>query len=132
MDESGKEHILQLTPENWMVTDLDSFINKVPSTTFIEAIEDSELQLLPNNFFNNSYELDKEELIIQNKKLLKNIIVANKRILSILSASAEERYIDFCEMYPMLIQRIPLKIIASYIGVTLEYLSEIRRKLTRK
>ena len=131
IDKSGKEHILQFTPENWMVTDLDSFINQATSKTYIEAIEDSELKLLPKSFFDNIQALDKHQLFEQNKKLISNIIAVNKRLASILGATAEERYLEFNETYPTLIQRLPQKLIASYIGITPEYLSEIRSKLSK-
>lgn len=131
IDKSGKEHILQFTPENWMVTDLDSFINQTPSKTYIEAIEDSELKVLPKSFFDNLQELGKEQLLEQNRKLIKNIIAVNKRLASILGTTAGERYLEFIETYPTLVQRLPQKLIASYIGITPEYLSEIRNKLSK-
>lgn len=129
LDTTGKEYILQFAPENWMVSDLDSFINHTASTTFIEAIEKSELKLFPQSFFDQPKQLNNAELFEQNQKLIKNIIVANKRLASIFSDTAKERYLDFCKTYPNLIQRLPLKLIAAYIGITPEYLSEIRREL---
>jgi len=129
LDKMGKEYILHFAPENWMVSDLDSFTNDVPSKTFIEAVEDSDVKLLPQSFFDRPEQLNQRELYAQNQKLIKNIIVANKRLTSILSASAKERYLEFCETYPNLVQRLPLKLIAAYIGITPEYLSEIRRKI---
>lgn len=132
IDKTGKDHILQFTPENWMVTDLDSFTNNVPSKTYIEAIELTEIKMIPKSFFENTANMGKEELLEQNKKLIKNIILANKRVALILGSTAEERYLDFCATYPTLVKRISLKLIASYIGITPEYLSELRRKLAGK
>ena len=129
IDKNGKEHILQFAPENWMVSDLDSFVNDVPSTTFIEAVENTEVKLLPRSFFDKSEHLNQEELYKQNQRLIKNIIVTNKRLAAVFSATAKERYLTFCETYPNLIQRLPLKLIAAYIGITPEYLSEIRREI---
>ena len=132
IDKTGKEHILQFTPENWMVSDLDSFTNNVASSTFIEAIEPTEIKIIPKSFFENTSNLGKEELLTQNKKLIKNIIIANKRLALVLGSTAEDKYLDFCATYPTLVKRISLKLIASYIGITPEYLSELRRKLAGK
>ena len=67
-----------------------------------------------------------------NVKLRNNLIATNKRIISLLSATAKERYIEFTETYPSLVHRLPLKLIASYIGITPEYLSDLRRKIAKK
>ena len=132
IDKSGKEHILQFAPENWLISDLKSIFDKVPSTIFIEAVEYSEIQLLHIDDLDNLKVFSKEELINQSKTLVRNIIASNQRIKLLLSSTAEERYLDFIETYPALLQRLPLKSIASYIGVTPEYLSDIRRKIVTK
>lgn len=132
IDKSGKEHILQFTPEGWFVSDMDSFFNKKPSIMFIDAIEDSEVLLITKHVLDSNEKLDKATLIEQNERLFRNLISTNKRLIHLLSSSAEERYIDFIETYPTLLQRLPLKLIASYLGMTPEYLSEVRRKLAKK
>jgi len=132
IDQSGKEHILQFAPEGWLISDLDSFTNRKPAVIFIDAIEDSEVSFISKSDFGDLYSLDKAVLIEMNIKFRNNFIVTNKRIISLLSATAEERYIEFTETYPTLVQRIPLKLIASYIGITPEYLSELRRKIAKK
>lgn len=132
LDHAGKEHILQFAPESWLITDLDSFTNEIPSLLTIEAIEDSEIYVLSKSDFKNFENLEKIELIDMATKFRNNLIASNKRIIGLLSATAEQRYVDFTETYPTLVQRLPLKLIASYIGVTPEYLSEIRRKMTKK
>lgn len=132
LDHAGKEHILQFAPESWLITDLDSFTNEIPSLLTIEAIEDSEIYVLSKSDFKDFENLEKIELIDMATKFRNNLIASNKRIVGLLSATAEQRYVDFTETYPTLVQRLPLKLIASYIGVTPEYLSEIRRKMTKK
>jgi CRP-like cAMP-binding protein len=132
LDNNGKEHILQFAPENWMISDLDSFTNQIPSVIFIEAIEDSEVAFISKSEFNDISQLEKPELIEIATKFRNNLIATNKRVIGLLSATAEQRYIGFTLLYPTLVQRLPLKLIASYIGVTPEYLSEIRRKLAKK
>lgn len=132
IDKSAKEHILQFAPEDWLISDMDSFTNNKPSTIFIDAIEDSELAVLTSSHYKDLKELSHENLLEQNKKLINNLISTNKRLIHLLSATAEERYKDFVDTYPSLVQRLPLKLIASYLGITPEYLSDVRRKLSQK
>lgn len=132
IDHLGKEHILQFAPEGWLVSDIDSATNKVPSMVFIEAIEDSEISVLFQSDFDDLSRFDKEVITEIANKYRNNLIASNKRIIGLLSATSEQRYIEFTETYPSLVQRLPLKLIASYIGVTPEYLSGIRRKIASK
>lgn len=132
IDKAGKEHILQFAPEDWIIGDIDSFVNNKPAIVFIDAIEDSEVMLLTQSMIGNIDDWERSILVEQNKKILRNLIATHKRLIFLLSATAEERYTDFIETYPALIQRLPLKLIASYLGMTPEYLSEVRRKLAQK
>ena len=132
VDDAGKEYVMQFAPEGWMVSDLDSYTNEVPSLVFIEAIEDSEIAVIGKSKFGDISTLEKEVIVDLANKYRNNLIASNKRIIGLLSSSAEQRYIDFTETYPTLVQRLPLKLIAPYIGVTPEYLSEIRRKISKK
>lgn len=125
VDAKGKEHILQFAPEEWFISDLDALINQKPSAIFIEAVEDTEYTRLSKEDFDT---LDKSE---QNLKLVNNLISLNNRLISLLSSTAEERFSVFKKTYPSLINRLPSKLIASYIGVTPEYLSEIRKRIVK-
>lgn len=132
IDKSGKEHILQFAPEGWLISDLDSFTNQVPSLVTIEAIEESEVSLLGKSVVGDMNNLEKEAILEITNKYRNNLISTNKRVIGLLSWTAEQRYVDFTETYPTLVQRIPLKLISSYIGVTPEYLSGVRRKMAQK
>ena len=132
LDQSGKEHILQFAPENWLVADLDSLTNKVPSLIFIEAIEDTDVSIATFSDYEDIYALEKDFIAEMAIKFRNNLIASNKRIIGLLSSTAEQRYIAFTETYPTLVQRLPLKLIAAYIGITPEYLSEIRRKIAQR
>ena len=118
IDSAGKEHILQFGPEDWLVGDMDSSTNNKPSSIFIDAIEDSVVSFIPTSGLGDFSVFEHELLIQLSTKLL--------------SATAKERYIEFTETYPTLVQRLPLKLIASYIGITPEYLSDLRRKIAKK
>lgn len=132
IDNTGKEHILQFAPEGWLIGNMDSSTNKKPSVFFIDAIENSEVSVILTSDFENPHTLEKEVLAEMNIKFRNNLIATNRRVISLLSATAKERYIEFTEIYPTLVQRLPLKLIASYIGITPEYLSELRRKIAKK
>lgn len=133
IDKSDKEHIIQFAPENWIITDMESLYNKTPSNIVIEAVEDTHVHWIQSEKMMEVWKnFDKEELINQIELLTRNIITANKRTRMLLSSTAKERYLDFLQTYPTLIQRISLKQIALYLGITPEYLSEIRRTITGK
>lgn len=132
IDHAGKEHILQFAPEGWLIGDMDSSINRKPSVIFIDAIEDSEVSFIATGDLEDFHNLNKELLAEMGIKLRNNLIATNKRVISLLSATAKDRYISFTETYPTLVQRLPQKLIASYIGITPEYLSDLRRKLAKK
>ncbi|WP_194972599.1 Crp/Fnr family transcriptional regulator [Aquiflexum lacus] len=132
IDKSGKEHILQFAPEDWYISDMDSFFNYKPSQIFIEAIEKTDYIKIGKTEFENLLNLESNSAHEQQLKLIRNIISTNKRLIGLLSSTAEERYSEFIETYPSLVQRIPLKLIASYIGITPEYLSELRKEISKK
>lgn len=132
IDQSGKEHILQFAPEGWLISHMDTLTSETPSIVFIDAIEESKVVLVSKSDYGNPEDLDRELLIEMTNKYRNNLVAKNKRIIGLLSWTAEQRYIDFTATYPTLVQRLPLKLIASYIGITPEYLSEIRRKLAKK
>lgn len=132
IDNTGKEHIMQFAPEGWIITDMNSLFNHTPSNINIAAIEDSEVHWIENQVLDFWDDASREDLLQQIKMLTKNIITANKRTRLLLCSTGEERYFDFIQTYPTLTQRLPLKLIAGYIGITPEYLSEIRRKFAGK
>jgi CRP-like cAMP-binding protein len=132
IDDKGKEHIIQFAPENWWMSDITSAAQKIPSLYFIEAIEPTDLLMtdLP------SYQLLLQQIpeIARSYQIgLQNQAAAkNQRIAASLSASAEERYVDFMKMYPSLALRVPQHMIASYLGITPETLSRVRKQLMKK
>lgn len=132
IDRTGKEHVIQFSPEGWIVTDMESLLYNTPSHITIEASEDTEVIWIDSNEVDFWENTTREELMEQINLFTRNIVSVNKRVRMLLSSTAEERYLDFMETYPNLFGRLPLKSIASYIGITPEYLSEIRRKIAGK
>ncbi|MEY4874942.1 MAG: hypothetical protein RL708_91 [Bacteroidota bacterium] len=126
IDEKGKEHIFMFAPEGWMISDTPFEISNTKSQLFIDAIEDSEIEIIDNKLFEKLVTDLRLSNTIGLNKLLKRISVLQKRIILLMSASALERYQDFVATYPNIVQRVPQKMIASYLGITPEALSKIR------
>jgi CRP-like cAMP-binding protein len=129
LDEAGKEHIVQFAPENWFTSDRGSIYFNDPAYFFIEAIEDTEVVFVSDAVIDKASELS-ESFRKFNKRLLHNHIrQLQKRINLLLGASAEQRYLSFIEQYPDLLLRVPQWMIASYLGITPESLSRVRKEL---
>jgi len=126
---AGEESILFFSTENWWVGDLYSFWTGNPSNYSIIALEDCELLYIDNDSLEKLYVMvPKMERYF--RILLKNAYIASQsRIVSNLGQTAEERYSEFTTRYPDLEQRIPQYMVASYLGITPEFLSKIRRKI---
>ena len=132
IDKNGKEHIIQFAPEMWLLSDRSSLFFNEKSSYFIDAVEDSEVLFLKNEFFIHLHE-DFPETVESNDLLLqKHIRSLQRRVNSLLSHTAEERYLSFIKMYPSLMLRVPQWMVASYLGITPESLSRVRKELVRK
>lgn len=129
VDDKGKEHNLQFAVENWWVGDIGSFHSEKPSKLNIEAIENSIiLQCKKEDQIKLFVKYPKFDRIF--RVLAENAMVSmQNRILQNISSTAEERYLDFVERFPHFFNRISNVQIASYLGVTPEFLSAIRKKV---
>lgn len=132
IDEKGKEHIIQFAPENWMISDRDTSVFDAPSEFYIDAIEDTNVIIVPRNFFSEIQHIVPRILELNINMLHNSIRFMQKRINMLLSATAEERYLDFIKLYPNLTLRVPQWMIASYLGITPESLSRVRKDLAKK
>ena len=128
----GGEHIIQFALEGWTIGDLGSFLNGTPSTYTIDALEDAELVLLSKTAHDALTEQIPRYETYMRQQLTGAYIAMQRRLTSLISLSLEERYTNFTEIYPDIVQRVPQHMIASYIGLTPETLSRVRRKMTRK
>lgn len=116
--------------ENEFVTGYDSFLTQTPSEYQIETLTDAILWKISHKDLKEVYEKTSVGNIIGRKMAENMFLIKSKRELSLLSKTAEERYLDLFSDRPKLLQQIPLKYIASYIGVTPQALSRIRRRIT--
>jgi CRP-like cAMP-binding protein len=132
IDSKGSEHIIQFAIKDWWVSDLHSFLSGNPATDNIDALKDTEVLLLERSA--------REELLNACPKMEKffrilieaNHVATNQRIVDSLSTTAEERYQKFIKTYPELFEQIPQNQIASYLGITPQSLSRIRKELVQK
>ncbi|MEO7767385.1 MAG: Crp/Fnr family transcriptional regulator [Ferruginibacter sp.] len=125
IDSNGFEHILQFAPPGWWIGDMHSFISQQPGILNIDAVDDSEILLLQKSELDDLYaaipKLERFFRLIAERALA----TYQHRLIDNLSLSAMERYNNFCRLYPSLIQCLPQKQVASYIGVTPEFLSKM-------
>jgi CRP-like cAMP-binding protein len=132
VDKAGKEHNLQFAAENDWIVDIVSFYADKPSRLFIEAMESSHILLIEKKELLYFYEYYPKfvryfKVIFENK-----FVEMQNRVLQNISSTAEERYLAFLDQYPQLSNRIPGVQIASYLGVTPEFLSKVRRDVAGK
>ncbi|MCO5240779.1 MAG: Crp/Fnr family transcriptional regulator [Chitinophagaceae bacterium] len=132
VDEKGAEHIIQFAFEGWTISDMYSFMTGNPATYNIDALEDSELVLISTNAQEEILKQIPEYEAYIRLQVTGAYMAMQKRITSMLSLSLEERYINLIKLYPNLIQRVPQRMIASYMGLTPETLSRVRRKIKNK
>jgi CRP-like cAMP-binding protein len=132
VDDKGEEHIVQFAIEDWWISEPYSALTGEPSEYNIDALEDTELLLLDRSAEEKLLkEIPKFDRLF--RLLLENRFVANqRRINATLSTSAEERYLSFLRSYPAIAQRVPQSQIASYLGITPQSLSRIRKELSDK
>ena len=132
IDKNGFEHVLQFAPPGWWISDMRSMITQEPGILYIDAIDDSEIILLSKTDLDILYAaVPKLERFF--RILAENALATYQhRLIDNLSLSALERYNNFCKIYPTLIEKLPQKQVAAYIGVTPEFLSKMVNKIPSK
>lgn len=129
-DNNANEHVVQFALEGWWISDMGSFLSGDQAVYNIEALEDAELLLLSRQAMDDMLnQMPKMEryfrLLMQN-----NIVVLQRRIVGTLSLSAEEKYKRMMKLYPDILQRSPQQYIASFLGITPETLSRVRKQVS--
>lgn len=129
IDEAGGEHIIGLSPANHWVSDPVSLLGGKPSCDMIDALEDSTLIQFSTNSFKTLMENIPGFKELNNRIIKDEYNIARDRIYMMLSLQAEERYREFIRVFPRLHDRIPVYMIASYLGVSRETLARIRSNM---
>lgn len=128
-DENGKEHIISFAIENWWALDMYSFIGKLPAVYSIQAMEDTELIQFTREQYDLRYEVIPKLNMFTRKMLERSYVAQQTRILENISLNVEDNYKNFVKKYPNLESRISQKQVASYLGVTPEFLSRLKNRL---
>lgn len=121
VDEKGKEHIFMFAPEGWVIA--DNSPPEEPTTLFIDALEDSVVRVREKDIKSEHKNV---------APLVKRLWVLQKRVIMLMSSSAVQRYEHFLATYPKITIRVPQRMIASYLGITPEALSKIKRNRLHK
>lgn len=129
MDPEGQEHIVMFSIENWWTNDLGSFITQTPADFSVQCIENTQLMQFTKDILEELYaDIPKLERLF--RKIIERAFVASqKRIIRNFSISAKERYKIFKNTHPKIEQRVPQYMVASYLGITREFLSKIKSQL---
>lgn len=127
--ENGNEYILRFADEGMWTTDPESYYSGLPSKYYIDALEPSEVIM----FSHDNFEKLKQEIpslsAFSEMVITNNASFIQKRVLMNISGTAEEKYVDFIETYPNIFNRVPLHMVASYLGLSRETLTRIRQGL---
>jgi CRP-like cAMP-binding protein len=132
IDDKGKEHIVQFAPENWWLGDAASAMSGTPSQYFVDAVEDSTLLLIDAPSHQRVLERVPAYGASMRIGLQRAAEAKDQRIVNSLTTSAEERYEAFLAKYPSIALRVPQWMLASYLGVSPETLSRVRKSRSRK
>jgi CRP-like cAMP-binding protein len=132
VDEKNNERIIQFAPEGWFISDISSFITEDKSNLNIDALEDTELILI-SKAAHVYLETAIPEFFKFNYAQYRGAYIAlQKRLIDMFTLSTEEKYTKLLSIYPDIMQRVPQHMIASYLGLTPETLSRVRKKLSVK
>jgi CRP-like cAMP-binding protein len=131
IDAKGKEHIVMFAPETWWLADGASLMGGTPSSFFFQALEDTDLLLIDSRGHTRLITEVPGYAEAFQSGIQRHTSAKDRRIVSAMSATPEERYLDFLERYPSIAMRVPQFMLASYLGITPETLSRIRKKLSR-
>jgi CRP/FNR family transcriptional regulator, anaerobic regulatory protein len=126
---NGIEHTIQFAIEDWFISDFNSYITQTPASLYVEAMENSVIQQLAyedvESLCENNHRIERYFRLVAQKAFA----FSQKRTLSNLGKTAEERYIEFRSLYPKIEQRVPQYALASYLGITPEFLSKVKKKV---
>ncbi|MGZ3757264.1 MAG: Crp/Fnr family transcriptional regulator [Mucilaginibacter sp.] len=132
VDDQGNEHILIFGTENWWMMDKESFITGNPSKYFIEALEDCQVLLWPKAVFQQFVQQIPALATFMHNLVNTGFMALQNRVYESISLTAEEKYHNFIKTYPDIFNRVPLHMIASYLGVSRETLSRVRNQYAYK
>ncbi len=132
IDDGGEEHTIQFAIEDWWISDYNSYVYQTPATMFVVALEDSVILQIDYDSEQKLKAAHHRYETFFRIMAERSAAYQQRRVISNLTRTAEERYNDFAERYPLIVQRVPQYALASYLGMTTEFLSRIRNKKMKK
>ena len=128
LTDKGEEHTIQFAVNDWFISDFNSYVSQTPASLYVEALKDSIIQQI-------AYQ-DVEDLCLANPKFerffrlvaQKAFAYSQRRTLSNIGNTAKERFQEFYKLYPDIVNQVPQYMLASYLGMSPEFLSKIRKK----
>lgn len=132
IDEQGAEHILQFALPGWWTGDLGSFISGTTTKFYVEALENSEVLIISKESWNELLDQAPFYLDYHRKLLERGLVATQNRLLETFSTDASHKYQQLLETFPDILQRVPQYMIASYLGMSRETLSRVRKHLLEK
>lgn len=132
LNNEGHEHVILFSIENWWTSDMGSFITQTAADYNVQCLENTKVIQIEYDIIEDLFtEIPKLERFF--RKITERALVSSrKRIVRNFSKTAKERYLIFKENYPKMEQRIPQYMIASYLGITKEFLSKIKGQIAKK
>ncbi len=130
IDSKGKEHIFMFAPENWIIADVEAIEFNEPVKLFIDCLEDSEIIIFDKDCLFKA-DFSKEKMAENAQLLYRRLGKLQRRVLMLMGSPAIDRYTYFLDTYPELPNRVPQRMIATYLGITPQALSTIRSKIAR-
>lgn len=131
-DHEGKDHTLRFAVDNWWITDFESYNHNTPSSYNIEALAASTIIIWTKEKWAELMEAIPVLRNFNDTLLANSYEASQRRIYSLISSSAEAKYTEFQKTYPNVFNRVPLHMVASYLGISRETLSRLRKEFTKK
>jgi len=132
VDDNGQDHTIAFAIDDWWITDYNSYILQKPATMFVVALEDGVILQIEHQCEEDLKNSNHKFETFFRIRAERTAAFMQQRIISNLTQSAEERFENFVDKYPLIVQRVPQYALASYLGMTTEFLSRIRNRRTPK
>jgi CRP-like cAMP-binding protein len=132
VDEKGTDKIFQFAPEGWWISDMYSFLTAEPSTLNIDALEDCELVLISKSSLDELRDKIPSLMAFSLNQIQTAYIALQRRLFDMVNLSTAEKYTKLLNTYPDIVQRVPQHMVASYLGLTPEALSRVRKRIAEQ
>ncbi|WP_229366081.1 Crp/Fnr family transcriptional regulator [Fibrisoma montanum] len=123
----GNEYIMKFSPELTWTTEGESYTNRIQSAYYIDTLEDSQLMMWSRDQFDALHNQIPALKTFSDQLISRNLYSSQNRLYKVISSTPEEKYEDFIKTYPGILLRVPLRMVASYLGVSVKTLTRIRQ-----